>query len=153
VRSIASVRNQARKIGSPFHQYGRSGESGETQRIDTPERIPATRLEFTVLLRCGVALMSWDLKFREPILVPEGKPLVTLRDAGEYVRALSAETHAQPAWQTAMHVLIQTADHSGPIEFARLGMVQALHPKGTPVYRHVDKDTKWRHNYKLVRDR
>ncbi|MCU1441731.1 MAG: hypothetical protein JWP85_2728 [Rhodoglobus sp.] len=97
--------------------------------------------------------MSWDLKFREPIPVPKGKPLVTLRDAGAYITALPADTHAQPVWQTAMHVLIQTADHGGPMEFARLGMMQALYPKGTPVYRHIDKDPKWRNNYKLVRDR
>lgn len=52
-----------------------------------------------------------------------------------------------------MHVLIQAADHFGPIEFARLGMMQALYPKGTPVYHSVDRDTKWRSNYKLVTDR
>jgi hypothetical protein len=43
-----------------------------------------------------------------------------------------------------MHVLIQAADHGGPIEFARLGMLQALFPKGTPVYHSVDKDPVWR---------
>ncbi|MGM4886323.1 hypothetical protein [Tardiphaga sp. 11_C7_N12_6] len=52
-----------------------------------------------------------------------------------------------------MHVLIQAADHGGPIEFARLGMMQALYPKGTPVYHSVDKDPKWRNHSKLARER
>jgi hypothetical protein len=61
--------------------------------------------------------------------------------------------HDSAPWQNAMFVLIQTADHGGPIEFARLGMMQALFPKGTPVYHSVDKDPKWRNRTKLARDR
>jgi hypothetical protein len=83
--------------------------------------------------------MSWDLKFPEPIAVPRGKPLVSLRDAGRYITALPAEIHAQHAWLTAMHVLIQTAGHGGPMEFARLGMVQALYPKPEPIYHSRSK--------------
>jgi hypothetical protein len=97
--------------------------------------------------------MSWDLKFPEPIPTPNGRPLVTLRDAGAYITALPAEQHSAPAWQTAMHVRIRAADHAEPIEFARLGMVQALWPKPEPVYRSRSREPKWRNNYKLVRDR
>jgi hypothetical protein len=97
--------------------------------------------------------MSWDIHFPNPIFTPEGKALVTLRDAGRYITALPKQTHDEPAWQTAMHVLIQAADNFGPIEFARLGIMQALYPKGEPVYNSRSKDTKWRNNYKLVRDR
>jgi hypothetical protein len=50
-------------------------------------------------------------------------------------------------------VLIQAADHGGPIEFARLGIMQALFPRGMPVYRTVKKDPVWRNRTKLVRDR
>jgi hypothetical protein len=49
-------------------------------------------------------------------------------------------------------VLIQTADHGGPLEFARLGMQQALYPR-VPVYDSSRKDPKWRNTRKLVRDR
>jgi hypothetical protein len=97
--------------------------------------------------------MSWDLKFPEPIAVPIGKPLVTLREAGQYIAALPAETHSTEAWLSAMHVLIQAADHAGPIEFARLGIMQALKPKLEPVYRSAGTDPKWSNRYKLVRDR
>jgi hypothetical protein len=97
--------------------------------------------------------MSWDLRFSEPIAVPHGKPLVTLHDAGDYITQLPADQHDHPAWQAAMHVLIQAADHGGPIEFARLGMVQALWPKPEPVYRAASKEPKWRNTYRLARDR
>jgi hypothetical protein len=97
--------------------------------------------------------MSWDLKFPEPIPVPEGSPLVTLRDAGAYITSLPLKVHDAKAWQTAMECLLLVAEKGGPPEFARLALEQALRPKGPPVYRAHGTDTKWRNNYKLVRDR
>ncbi len=97
--------------------------------------------------------MSWDSKFPAPIAVPRGRPLVTLREAATYITALPMTEQQEPVWQNAVHMLLQAADYGGPVEFARLGMVQALHPKGTPVYHAVDRDTKWRNNFKLARDR
>jgi hypothetical protein len=97
--------------------------------------------------------VSWSTRFPNPIVLPAGGKLATLQDAGEYITRLPKQTHDTPPWQNAMHVLIQAAEYGGPIEFARLGMLQALFPKGTPVYHSVDKDTKWRHRYTPVRDR
>jgi hypothetical protein len=97
--------------------------------------------------------MSWSTRFPDPINTPDGTRLLTLRDAGDYISSLPAKEHLEPAWQTATRCLIQAADNGGPIEFARLGMMQALWPKGTPVYHSVDKDPKWRNRTKLVRDR
>jgi hypothetical protein len=97
--------------------------------------------------------MSWDLPFADPIPLPHGGTLKRLLDAGAYISALPKHVHDAKEWQCAMYCLLQAADHGGPIEFARLGMMQALYPKGTPVYRPVDKDPKCRNNYKLVRDR
>jgi hypothetical protein len=97
--------------------------------------------------------MSWDPRFPAPIVAPGGKPLVTLRDAATYITALPAATQHEQAWQNAVHVLLQAADNGGPIEFARLGMVQALYPKPAPVYQSVSRDIVWRNGYKLVRDR
>ena len=97
--------------------------------------------------------MSWDLPFSDPIPLPDGGSLKRLIDAGAYISALPKKEHDAPPWQSAMHYLLQAADNGGPIEFARIGMMQALYPKGTPVYHSVDRDPKWRNNYKLVRDR
>jgi hypothetical protein len=88
--------------------------------------------------------MSWDIHFPNPIFTSQGKALVTLRDAATYITKLPKAEHDTPAWQTAIQVLMQAADNYGPIEFARLGMEQALHPKGAPGYRSVKKDPKWR---------
>lgn len=88
--------------------------------------------------------MSWSIRFPEPIALPGGGELRTLQDAGAYITKLPKQTHDSQPWQSAMYVLIQAADHGGPIEFARLGMLQALFPKGTPVYHSVDKDPVWR---------
>jgi hypothetical protein len=97
--------------------------------------------------------VSWSARFPEPIALPGGGKLATLKDAGAYITKLPKETQAAKAWQTAAHVLIQAADHGGPIEFARLGMQQALFPKGEPVYRSAKKDPVWRNRTKLARDR
>lgn len=97
--------------------------------------------------------MSWDLTFPEPIPLPRGKLLVTLRDAGAYVAALSANQHDSAVWQTAIDCLLLAADHGGPVEFARLAMHKALHPKPPLVYHSMKNDPIWRNNYKLGRDR
>ncbi|MGM4885308.1 hypothetical protein AB8A20_08020 [Tardiphaga sp. 604_B6_N1_1] len=97
--------------------------------------------------------MSWSARFPEPIALPAGGKLTTLEDAGAYITKLPKTMQATKEWQNAAHVLIQAADHDGPIEFARLGMMQALWPKGTPVYHSVDKDPAWRNRPKVVRDR
>ena len=97
--------------------------------------------------------MSWSTRFPEPIALPAGGKLATLQEAGEYITRLPKQTHDAPPWQNAMHVLIQAAEYDGPIQFARLGMLQALFPRGNPVYQSVDKDPKWRNRYKPVEDR
>ncbi|WP_441242513.1 hypothetical protein [Tardiphaga sp. 768_D3_N2_1] len=96
--------------------------------------------------------MSWSARFPDPIALPDGGKLATLQDAGTYITGLPKQAYETPPWQNAMHVLIQAAEYDGPIEFARLGMLQALFPKGTPVYRAVDKAPKWRNNRNLARD-
>jgi hypothetical protein len=97
--------------------------------------------------------VSWSAKFPEPITLPDGGELISLKDAGAYITQLPKKTQTTTAWQNATHVLIQAADHGGPIEFARLGMMQALFPKGEPVYHSVKKDPVWRNRTKLARDR
>jgi hypothetical protein len=97
-------------------------------------------------------MMSWSTRFPDPIPTPDGGSLRTLQDAGAYIIELPKQTLDSAPWQNAIDVLIQAADHGGPIEFARLGMLQALFPKGTPVYHSVDRDPKWRNRTRLARD-
>jgi hypothetical protein len=43
--------------------------------------------------------MGWQRKFSEPIPLPKGKPLVTLRDAATYITKLPKAEHDAPEWQ------------------------------------------------------
>jgi len=96
--------------------------------------------------------MRWAAAFPEPIPLPDGKQIRTLKDAGRFIEKLPEADVAKPAWQTALHVVLQAADHGGPIDFARLGVMRALYPV-VPVYDPKCKDPPWRNSRKLARDR
>jgi hypothetical protein len=82
-------------------------------------------------------LVSWDQRFDEPIPLPKGKKLVTLRDAAEYITKLPKAEHDAKEWLAAMKALLLVAEHDGPTMFARIGMMRALNrskaaPKDEP---------------------
>ncbi|MET4485854.1 hypothetical protein [Bradyrhizobium sp. LA7.1] len=52
--------------------------------------------------------------FDEPISLPDGRKLVTLLDAGNYIAALPKREHAAPEWQAAIQVLILVTEGGGP---------------------------------------
>ncbi|MES2196414.1 MAG: hypothetical protein V4517_18490 [Pseudomonadota bacterium] len=87
--------------------------------------------------------MSWDQRFAEPIIIPAGKALATLRDAGTYISKLPKAEHEATEWQTAMQCLLQAADRSGPIEFARMGVLQALNRHVERVFDTSRKEHHW----------
>jgi hypothetical protein len=70
--------------------------------------------------------VTWDRRFFDPIMVPGRKPLVTLRDAAEYITELPKAEHDADEWQAAMQALLLVAEHDGPAMFARIGVMKAL---------------------------
>jgi hypothetical protein len=86
--------------------------------------------------------VSWDQRFFDPIELPNGRKLVTLRDAAQYITKLPKAEHDAEAWQAAMEALLLVAEHDGPTMFARIGITRALN-------RHVERvfnpDRKARH--------
>ncbi|MFC0243703.1 hypothetical protein [Rhodopseudomonas telluris] len=56
---------------------------------------------------------GWDAAFDPPIELPEGGSLKTLRDAADYIQRLPAAEQQHEKVQTALHVLLQAADHNG----------------------------------------
>jgi hypothetical protein len=64
-------------------------------------------------------------RFDEPIVLPRGRELVTLEDAGRYITKLSQAEHKTPEWQAAMEALILVATKGGPTMLARIGVVRA----------------------------
>lgn len=70
---------------------------------------------------------DWSRKFHGPIPVQNRKPLVTLRDAAQYIAALlKVEQDAAP-WQLAAEMLLLVAEHGGDTMMPRIAMMRALH--------------------------
>ena len=69
---------------------------------------------------------GWGREFDEPITLPGGRQLVTLRDAASFITSLPEDESALPEWQAAIEALILVADLGGPTMFARIGIMRAL---------------------------
>jgi hypothetical protein len=69
---------------------------------------------------------GWNRPFDDPIPLPKGRQLVTLKDAATYIIKLPKSEHTAPEWQAAMEALILVATLGGPTMFARIGVMRAL---------------------------
>jgi hypothetical protein len=56
--------------------------------------------------------MSWDQTFFDPIELPNGRKLITLRDAATYVTKLPKAEQQAREWQTAAHVLMMIGERA-----------------------------------------
>ena len=82
--------------------------------------------------------MPWDQQFFDPIELPGGRKLITLRDAAKYIVKLPKAEQQAPQWQTAAEVLMLIGEHGGDPMIAHIAMMQALHrhkPKAPPAPR------------------
>ena len=70
--------------------------------------------------------MAWSRRFEDPIILPDGRTLRTLRDAASYVMALPGKTRQVDEWQAAIEALLMAAEDRGPLMHARIGMMRAL---------------------------
>ena len=95
--------------------------------------------------------MAWDQTFFDPIVLPSGKKLITLRDAAEYITELPKVEHDADQWQAAMQALLLVAEHDGPTMFARIGVMRALNRKAEQVFNPDRKEHHWGRR-KLKRD-
>jgi hypothetical protein len=95
--------------------------------------------------------VSWKRRFDDPIVLPDGRRLVTLQDAGTYITKLPKAEHEAPEWQAAMEAVILVVTLGGPTMFARIGMMRALNRHVERVFDPSRKDTHWGKR-KLKRD-
>jgi hypothetical protein len=95
--------------------------------------------------------LGWSREFDEPIVLPDGRQLVTLRDAASYVTNLPKKEAELPEWQDAIQALILVVEQNGPTMFARIGVMRALNRHHV---RELDPDRKEHHwgKRKLKRD-
>jgi hypothetical protein len=70
--------------------------------------------------------MSWSRAFEDPIPLPRGRQLVTLKDAAAYIMKLSKAEQDLPEWQAATEALMMAAEDRGPLMHARIGVLRAL---------------------------
>jgi hypothetical protein len=94
---------------------------------------------------------AWARPFDDPVLLPGGRKLVTLRDAADYIMKLPKAEQNLEAWQTAVEALIMAAEDRGPLMHARIGMLRALNRNVERVSNQSRKDTHWG-KHKLKRD-
>jgi hypothetical protein len=67
---------------------------------------------------------GWDRAFDDPIPLPNGSELVTLRDAGNFIAKLPKREHGALEWQAAIRALMIVPEHDGQTLLARIGMMR-----------------------------
>jgi hypothetical protein len=68
---------------------------------------------------------GWDRTFDDPIPLPDGRELVSLRDAGHYITNLPKAEHDAPEWHAAIEALMLVVEHGGDTVLPRIGIVRA----------------------------
>jgi hypothetical protein len=74
----------------------------------------------------------WSRAFDEPIPLPGGRQLITLKDAGDFITKLPKAEHNAPEWQTAMETLLLVVERGGNPMLARIAIMRALHRHDRP---------------------
>jgi hypothetical protein len=79
------------------------------------------------LPRKGEGIISWVTVFDDPIDLPDGQKLITLRDAATYIASLPAAEQTANEWQAAARCLIDAAKgHDYSLTETRTGILRAL---------------------------
>jgi len=75
----------------------------------------------------------WSTPFEDPIILPDGRQLLTLKDAADYITItkLPKKESDLPEWQTAIEVLLLVS-RGGQTMMARIAVMKALN-------RHVER--------------
>ena len=59
---------------------------------------------------------GWNRPFEDSIVLPDGRELLTLKNAADYIMKLPKAEQKHEKWQTAVEVLIIAAEGRGPLE-------------------------------------
>jgi hypothetical protein len=80
--------------------------------------------------------MAWFKRFYDPIILPDGRKLLTYRDAAEYITALPKAEQDAADWLIAMETLSLVAERNAPETLARIAIVKAL---DGPLIKYLDR--------------
>ena len=86
---------------------------------------------------------GWNKLFEDPITLPNGRKLVTLIDAGNYIASLPRKEHESDPWQAAIEALLMAAEDRRPLLHARVGMLRTLNRNVERVFNRDRKDPHW----------
>jgi hypothetical protein len=76
---------------------------------------------------------GWDRTFDDPVSLADGRELVTLRDAAEFVQSLPRAAQKREEWQRAVRILIATAEGRDFLMRARIAMLPAIGKPTSPI--------------------
>jgi hypothetical protein len=68
---------------------------------------------------------GWQRRFEDPILLPNGKSLHTLRNAADYITGLPKEESDLAQWHVAIEALMLCSRRGDPM-LARIAFMKAL---------------------------
>lgn len=89
--------------------------------------------------------MSWSRRFDEPIELPDGRKLRTLKEAIAWLaKDIPKSEHTMPKVQAAARMVTEAAENNGPMIFARIGMMQAIHRHRVKEFDALRKPHHWR---------
>jgi hypothetical protein len=71
--------------------------------------------------------MPWSTRFAPPITLPNGEKLATVKDAIAWLaKEVPKSEHGMKEVQAAAHCVTEAAENNSPMQFARMGMMQAI---------------------------
>ncbi len=79
--------------------------------------------------------MPWSTRFEDPIVLPDGRKLLTLKDAADYITKL-------PKKESDLTGLM-LCSRGGDAMLARIGVMKALNRHVERVFNSDRKDTHW----------
>jgi cob(I)alamin adenosyltransferase len=87
--------------------------------------------------------MSWSSAFDDPIPLPRGRQLVTLKGAANYIQKLRKAEQDLEEWQAAVEALLLVVELNGPTMMAHIGFMRALNRNVERTLNSSRKDTHW----------
>lgn len=88
--------------------------------------------------------MSWSDRFDEPIELPDGRKLRTLKEAIAWLaKEIPKSEHTMPKVQAAARMVTEAAENNGPMIFARMGMLRAINRHRVKEFDTSHETTHW----------
>jgi hypothetical protein len=78
-------------------------------------------------------VVSWDRPFDQPVPLPSGGAARTLRDAANYIKEMPKSQRGKPEWRLVIQMLIDAAEDTVPMLFAKWAILYAVERPFNPV--------------------